>query len=648
MPPIPMPPVPNITSAVEDAVAYPILTKDVSSSVPSSGSSGGVANGGGQSLDVKAQNTIRQALGWRYRTDDTKGFVAALNKAFVLKDVEGHTEWNYQPQSYSVQADMGEITGAQASIYARAKNALDQTLPLLDGLTPLLPDPDYDDIEAMRTIVRDELNQLVGEFGQVAGPRVQRVDSIFKLLIGPKAHYHNPVNVQGHIGQLGDRLGMKRRLVNTIEDEQDLTNFLILVDYVNSLYQTWGAQRDFFSRGKHGQPFLGTQLVLISQALASIVDQVQDAYDALDSVYLGAAERQTTILNFFGEFAPITLAELLSWVQDFATNEGPQLLQDAGKDGVVAFRSTINRLQYLLSLTVQLSRGGGSNPARGFHTYRVQVALADVCQSLRLVDRESDKIRRTAVDDDPALTAEGALFSLDSLVSVIPVGSSGPFLLTVGGMNIKPGARMMLISTQKPADGYQGTVPPPTVPTQKALSSVYNPTQLASLSEGVTVDGNFITASFNLPTPLTITYTIAVINSDGAYAWLENALSSADLNSHPAYTAVPRVDSVSVSKARSGGKTIYRLSIKGGNFEPEAYCTISHTARSSVTVVPYQISSEELDIALTSTGAGQYAIPTTESASLSSLVIGTTYNITVYNGKGGAAQSSGPVQFTLS
>ncbi len=567
--------IPHITGAVEDAVAYPLLTKDVSSSLPGGNGSGGggLGNGGGQSLDATAQNTIRQALGWRYRVDDTKGFVSALTKAFVLRDVEGHTEWNYQPQSYSVQADMGEITGAQASIYARAKNALDQTLPLLNGLTPLVPDPDDDDIEAMRSIVREELTQLVGEFGQVAGPRVQRVDSIFKLLIGPKAHYHNPAAVMGHLGQLGERLGMHRKYVNTIEDEQDLTNFLILVDYVNSLYQTWTAQKDYFSRGKHGQPFLGTQLVLISQALASIADQVQDAYDALDSVYLGPAERQTTILNFFGEFAPITLAELLGWVQDFATNEGPQLLQDAGKDGVVAFRSTINRLQYLLYLTVQLSKSGGNNPARGFHTYRVQVALADVCQGLRLVDRESDKIRRSAEDDDPALTAEGAVFSVDDLLNV-STGMAGNTLLTLAGRNIQPGARMLLVCVQKPSTGYHGTVPALTDINNTLSGNVYNSSQVAALSEGVTADGNFITASFNLPqTPSKNTYVIAVINPDGAYAWLEKQVSTSDLLTPS--LLIPQINSVSQKKGRSGGKTVYILKIKGANFEPDTTCSIS-------------------------------------------------------------------------
>src|SRR6202011_6104735 len=137
------------------------------------------------SLQGVAQNTIRQLLGWRYRSDDTKGFLAALGKTFSLKQVEGHIEWDVKPQNYMVQADLGEITGAQASIYARAKVALDQSSPLLEGLTLLgAPQFDVEDMEATRALVRTELTDLVRELGKVGGPRIQRVDSLFTLLLG--------------------------------------------------------------------------------------------------------------------------------------------------------------------------------------------------------------------------------------------------------------------------------------------------------------------------------------------------------------------------------------------------------------------------------------------------------------------------------
>ena len=74
-------------------------------------------------------------LGWKLKDGDPKGFTGALTQSFTLAEVEGHIESRWTPRTYAVQTDLsGGITGAQASVYSRAKDALDQSLPLLDGL----------------------------------------------------------------------------------------------------------------------------------------------------------------------------------------------------------------------------------------------------------------------------------------------------------------------------------------------------------------------------------------------------------------------------------------------------------------------------------------------------------------------------------
>ena len=390
----------EITRNVEDALTFPILTKEVD------GNGGGGADltrtgvSGGTSLGRLARDTIRGVLGWRYRTDDVKGFTAALTKSFQLREVEGHVEWDFKPQSYMIQADLGEITGAQASIYKRAQVALNQSLPLLDGLKPLRPDVDNEDAEAMRAIVRTELSELVQELGTVGGPRVQRGDSIFGLLLGddPGSHYHEPENVEGQLGELRDRLGLERQRVNTIEEERNFTNFLILVDYTNSLHQTWISQRGFFVRDST-DPFLGTELVLLSQLLEVIAESVRDAQTAMDSVNFGVAERQTTelLLTLDGRAHPMTVAELLGWVESFATVEGRQLLEDAGKDGVVVFRFTLSRLLQLVNQAFEISRQPSGNPTRGYHTARVRSALEEIKLHLTSALGRANKVDRTQI-----------------------------------------------------------------------------------------------------------------------------------------------------------------------------------------------------------------------------------------------------------
>ncbi len=233
----------NGDKAAIDLQAYPVLTQDFSpSALPSATGPAQVgAIGGTSALGLAADKAIREVLSWRTRTDDPKGFLGALNQAFDLKEVEGHTEWSWTPRSYTVQTDMGAVTGAQASIYTRAKVALDQSLPLLDGLYALIPYVEAEDLATVQAVVRTQFSALVNEFGVVGGPRVPRVDELFELLLGPGTP-SNPEDIKksGSLGLVRQRFGWERRFVTTVDDEQNLTNYLILVDYVIGLKKSWG------------------------------------------------------------------------------------------------------------------------------------------------------------------------------------------------------------------------------------------------------------------------------------------------------------------------------------------------------------------------------------------------------------------------
>jgi hypothetical protein len=352
----------KITGVVEDAVIYPILTKEVNGYGRRNGDSAGASGGG--SITRMAQGAIRDLLGWRFRADDPKGFVAALSKAVDLRTVGGHVEWKWKTRPFMVQADLGEVTGAQASIYTRAKAAADQVLPLLDGLTPLRADANEDQTDSMRAIVRSAWTELVNELGVVSGPRIQRVDGYFNQLLGSsdpnncgvKEAFSRPEKVKGNLGKLARRFGFERGGVLTVDEEQNFTNFLILVDYTTSLLQTWAAQKDFLLRNGSADKFLGTQLVRLSEELAVIVESVQEAYDAMDSVFFGQEERQVAVLTFDktldAQVEPITVAELLSWIEQFASVEAPQLIEDSGKDGVLTVSDTLEQFSDMLNAIV--------------------------------------------------------------------------------------------------------------------------------------------------------------------------------------------------------------------------------------------------------------------------------------------------------
>jgi hypothetical protein len=410
---------------------FPFLTEEVDLG----GRAGPAQPGGGVgAVGQTVERALRDVLGWRPRASDPKGFQAALLQAFTSEEVAGHTEYHWNPRGYAVeiQADLGAVTGAQASLYTRAKAAVDQVLPLLDGLEPLRVDFDPENVSAIRAIVRSQLTELVKELGVEGGPRVQRIDQLFFFLLGdtivaadPTAR-RDPDQAGGSLGILRDRFGLQRFRINELQEEETFSNFLILVDHVVSLAESWDAQREFFVRGSTlVEPFLGTQLVLLSRDLEVIAESVHEVEFALDSVFLGPSERQTLELRFPPDPAssaglrsgamvirsspPMFVSELLSWVERFATEEGRQLIDEGGKQAIaVAFRPTILLLQALVR-QARVAPAGAQDPTRMPDAYRrprVQRALAELENQLANAAARVEQIR--APNGPVALTSPPA------------------------------------------------------------------------------------------------------------------------------------------------------------------------------------------------------------------------------------------------
>src|SRR5947209_3188699 len=166
----------------------------------------------------------------------------------------------------------------------RAKEAMNQALPLLDGLYALNPDSDAEMVTALKEIVRSQITELTGEMAFPGGPRISRVNQYFDLLLGGKplpfkpdaafpAVPSDPDQIEGNLGRLRRELQLQSfsNYVNSVEDEQDITNFRILSDYLTSLAQSWVNNLKFFGSGSD-QAFLGSQLVLLSRQLSVVAD----------------------------------------------------------------------------------------------------------------------------------------------------------------------------------------------------------------------------------------------------------------------------------------------------------------------------------------------------------------------------------------
>jgi hypothetical protein len=417
-------------------LSYPILTEDVgypSAPAAGSGSTSGTNGSKRSSLGPTVNKALQEVLGWKIKSDDGTGFLGALNQSFELKMVEGSVVSTWTPRSYVVQTDLsGGVTGAQASIFTMAKTLSDQLLPLVNGLYALDPASDSEAVDALKELVRSQVTNLTNEFGYLGGPRVMRVQQYLEMLFGitlnlapnadpitvsiqgenppagspllkhftnavrpkpaddpfegtndkvrwPPEYWRNPDTVLGSLGDLRDELGLSEKIkptyINTIEDEQNVTNFRIVIDYANSLLNGWQNSVQFFAgRNSH---FLGTQLVIISRQLGVVSETVDEVRFVLDSVFIGPAQRETLQIDFastkVAQLSPIHLEDMLQWMQDFVGAEAQNVIQTGGKLGLGEdFIAMIKQLYYQAYGLYQFSQG---SIAPAMSTARVQQSL---------------------------------------------------------------------------------------------------------------------------------------------------------------------------------------------------------------------------------------------------------------------------------
>ncbi|MDJ0674141.1 MAG: peptidoglycan-binding domain-containing protein [Calothrix sp. MO_167.B42] len=251
----------------------------------------------GGSLKQVVDNAFGRVIGQTFRAGNITNFRDSLNQTFAIQETNGQRTITYSPRSYTTQPELGgAITGAQASLYHRAKAALKEMLPLLDGIYELDPASDEQNRDAIRAVVRTEITEVVNEMGVQQGPRVQRVDSLFQLLIGTETESRLPEQIGGQLKDFARAFGLERSKINTVDEERNYGNFLIIRDYIVSLRQSW---QDYVSlQMAGGGSFIGTQLVLLSQALSVMAESVRETYRIMDLVFLGPEERESVLIDF--------------------------------------------------------------------------------------------------------------------------------------------------------------------------------------------------------------------------------------------------------------------------------------------------------------------------------------------------------------
>jgi hypothetical protein len=445
------------TRDVEDAISYPVLTEEVAYrpsspvGIPTTGA-GGIAGPGAFNIGQTAAQAITDVLGWKANAADPKGFIGALTQSFTLQDVEGHVESTWKPRSYAVQTDLGGgITGAQASLYMRAKDALDQSLTLLDGLYPLDPEADPEYVKALREMARSQMTEIVKEFGVVGLPSILRIDTYFQILLGqdftdlPASGVElDPDQIEGTLGELRDTYGIYfegNPFNNSVQDEQDITNFRVISDYMTSLAQSWIANRKFFIITPQIPAFFGTQLVLISRQFNVVAEAVNEVRFALDSVFIGPNERQTLLLKFADhKFPPMYLEDILDEVDSFVADEGPRLLRDGGKISVT--NNILPVVRNLKDMIEGTRDQKDKDVPKGFRTARVRRAMDDLHGQIDALKKLAEQVEQSVPPSEDKL----AIGSITTPVQKHP-DEDGPWTFSVIGNALDPEAEVTIFST---------------------------------------------------------------------------------------------------------------------------------------------------------------------------------------------------------
>lgn len=504
----------RVTRDVEDAISYPILTEEVAYrpspvGIQTSGA-GGISGPGGSNLGQVALQAVSDVLGWKANPSDPKGFIGALTQSFTLTDVEGHIESTWKPRSYAVQTDLGGgITGAQASLYMRAKDALDQSLTLLDGLYPLDPEADPEYVRALREMARSQMTEIVKELGVVGLPSILRINTYFGILLGQDPTNLtagdvrlDPDQIEGTLGELRDTYGIffqGNQFNNSVQDEQDITNFRVISDYMTSLLQSWIANREFFILKSRIPAFFGTQLVLISRQFNVIAETVNELRFALDSVFIGPNERQTLLLEFEDHsLPPMFLEDVLDEVDNFVAEEGPRLLRDGGK---ISVTNNILPVVDTLRRMIQGAHHPKDQKKRvpdGFKTARVRHALDDLQKQLTDLVDLTKQVEQQVPPSEDKLTI-GSIIATDN-------GEDGGTISIIGDA-FDPDAEVIIQSSPTIIATPGGTVYTEFFSPQR-IDVPLDPNEWSNLQQGL--------------------HTITVINPDGesAAVTLPNGITS--------------------------------------------------------------------------------------------------------------------------
>jgi hypothetical protein len=413
-------PGPGIKQDMDYLAGFPFQVYD-SYNTPSGG--GGAAGVPSAQAMIDAQ--MKAVLGRATGSGGVAGTLAALDRSFQMVVADGVDAYVWQPQSYAAQSDIGAgVTGEQASLATLAVTVGQEILPLVAGLTPLVPEATVnpDEIAAFKAIFASSWPGFVNEVGIDAGPRINRASSLLQdvgtslvnlgIILGmyqsgtflgqPATATTRAQPSFGIPGGTFDALTDstwpapdRSNGVVTGDDEDNYTNFVIASDRVKMVIARFTAL--YLATPPKGVPSnedRGFLVTLLQRSLDATGEAADAVYGALDSVNLGQDEREVIFVpgtdpsntpGYAGTGA-LSVEDILSWAAAFPAQEATPLLQDAGNVGIGALSARAAEVASMVGLMRAWAGGTPASPPSPPGLAHPRVTYALTILSLALTD----------------------------------------------------------------------------------------------------------------------------------------------------------------------------------------------------------------------------------------------------------------------
>jgi hypothetical protein len=277
----------------------------------------------------------------------------------------------YRPRTFRVRTQAGTLSDIQASMYRRFQTDQAEVNRLLDLLTPLIPDADKEDSDAIREMVRDNVNEIVEEAGWLGGPRNVKMRAAFE-------------KASTNLETLRTTFGIDDDNINTAAEAENWSRWITIADIVASMQKTYENLIKFFDRdfGAESDESFGNVVIWLVRSLKMIQEAGVRLQFQLRARHVGMEELATKRIPEFN----ITIAELLDWTVEVC-DKGVVVSSKAGKDGIKALAGDLDKLRQCYfalrdRLIDKIILPGARIPIDELYDEHVQNTIKDIINSI--------------------------------------------------------------------------------------------------------------------------------------------------------------------------------------------------------------------------------------------------------------------------